>query len=418
VIIPQPTKKYKLFGHSPVAMIGIVFVMAGAITGITGYVAIGVIVCGLKLIYDKLLFSNSRWKEIIVLNSLPLVALMWCINDNGLHHNIKSIETYAGGFFITLLLTKSTFTKKQLETLAKIFCYLVILVYCYALIKAFYNYHYNVHQYFQIEFFFYTDLANNIAKAHPSYLAFVGAVASTFAFKLFRNGIIKFCFIVLITLMIVLLNARMVLITHLCLTLILVLSLLKGQKFKVIVLSIIGILLVSVAFFSVTKFHNKPNRNFSIDLIKALAKSQSSQISMHDNGLTVRLAIWRSAFDLVKQKPLLGVGTGAETQSLIAKYREKKLEYLVSEKLNSHNQYISFIVTFGIVGFFILSIAYVFQFYTCLKFSNEWFRYYLIFVLLVFITMLTESILNRFHGITLFLLANTMFYLLTTSDET
>jgi O-antigen ligase len=62
---------------------------------------------------------------------------------------------------------------------------------------------------------------------------------------------------------------------------------------------------------------------------------------------------WRVAVDLIKRSPILGTGSGSEIPLLKESYFNKKMygPYLFS--LNAHNQYLSFLITSGIVGLLI-----------------------------------------------------------------
>ncbi len=59
---------------------------------------------------------------------------------------------------------------------------------------------------------------------------------------------------------------------------------------------------------------------------------------------------WHAAWDLIKQSPVIGTGTGSEIPLLRNIYFEKKMygSYLLS--LNAHNQYLSFTINSGVVG--------------------------------------------------------------------
>jgi O-antigen ligase len=62
---------------------------------------------------------------------------------------------------------------------------------------------------------------------------------------------------------------------------------------------------------------------------------------------------WKVAVDLIKKSPILGTGSGSEIPLLKESYFNKKMygPYLFS--LNAHNQYLSFLITSGIVGLLI-----------------------------------------------------------------
>ena len=76
---------------------------------------------------------------------------------------------------------------------------------------------------------------------------------------------------------------------------------------------------------------------------------QDSSLGRSWGGGVLRLAIWQCAFDIVREYPIIGVGTGDSQQALQDSYEKRKF-YFASRynKYNAHNQYIQQMVTHGI----------------------------------------------------------------------
>lgn len=116
------------------------------------------------------------------------------------------------------------------------------------------------------------------------------------------------------------------------------------------------------------------------------------------NGVAIRKAIWTCSWDVVKDNPLFGVGTGNEQDELQKVYLNRKF-YLAAHynKFNAHNQYIQIIVGTGVIGFVLIFGASAWSFWRLR--SSRLFLYALTAVL---IAMLTESMLETNKGCLIF----------------
>ena len=104
----------------------------------------------------------------------------------------------------------------------------------------------------------------------------------------------------------------------------------------------VSVLLIS-GIFSLQGFRNR----FIVTLQNDLTNSKGA-VSM--NG---RLDRWKVAADLIKKSPFLGTGSGSEIPLLRESYFERKMYGPYIFSLNAHNQYLSFLITSGIVGLLI-----------------------------------------------------------------
>lgn len=115
---------------------------------------------------------------------------------------------------------------------------------------------------------------------------------------------------------------------------------------------------------------------------------------------------WKLGIDLVKQKPLLGHGTGSELPLLKEEYLKKKLMISYYENFNSHNGYLSILIKHGITGLIVFLFA--FFYYVRLAIVNRSFIYFS-FLLTLLVFLLVENVLDRQVGIFFFALLNTLF---------
>lgn len=114
-----------------------------------------------------------------------------------------------------------------------------------------------------------------------------------------------------------------------------------------------------------------------------------------EKGDLTRRKNWTSAFHVIENNMILGVGIGDGVNEM-QKFRENNT-WIYTSRLNAHNQYLEEFVHFGIIGFvcFVLFLLLIF----CLSLGN---LFYLSTFFLLFFSMITESILNRQVGVVVF----------------
>jgi O-antigen ligase len=128
-------------------------------------------------------------------------------------------------------------------------------------------------------------------------------------------------------------------------------------------------------------------------------KSLKTDLSIDQQNLTIsdpRAQRWELAWQLVKERPLTGYGTGDEVPLLKEKYFEKKFYDSYLHELNAHNQYLSFLIKGGLLALLVYLFTLAYFFRLALKTRN---LYFASFLLLVIITGLSENLLNVNKGI-------------------
>jgi O-antigen ligase len=190
-------------------------------------------------------------------------------------------------------------------------------------------------------------------------------------------------------------------------------SYLRGHKRKYVLVLILGIVVITIFLFKVPNSISQDIKNY-YDLFSGnnlQASYDYSQLgteySFDTWTRTNRVYIWKSATQVFKQNPFFGVGTGDIQLELVAQYGKDGEEYLAKNSANTHNQYLDFLLKFGILGF--LPILWAFIKYLEKSLSHKDILY-TSFLILIFGSMLTENIINRQMGIIFFFLLNSMFY--------
>jgi O-antigen ligase len=112
-----------------------------------------------------------------------------------------------------------------------------------------------------------------------------------------------------------------------------------------------------------------------------------------------RMMAWDASIDLIRENFIFGVGSGDIKDELMNKYSQKGYTGILEEKLNPHNQYLQTFGALGIIGFLVIVTMYLSIFIYAIK-KREILMF--AFILIVIISSLTESILERQAGVFFF----------------
>ena len=117
--------------------------------------------------------------------------------------------------------------------------------------------------------------------------------------------------------------------------------------------------------------------------------------SPNGHSLTQRLEFLRCAWEIVKDNPCIGVGTGDLNDKMQEYYKKIDTSLEWKFRRTPHNQYVTFIVRHGILGYSIIIVAMFFVFYKEKIIKNYFFIVYLIIILL---SMINEDTLETQAG--------------------
>ncbi|MFW5792644.1 MAG: O-antigen ligase family protein [Bacteroidota bacterium] len=122
--------------------------------------------------------------------------------------------------------------------------------------------------------------------------------------------------------------------------------------------------------------------------------------------LAQRIELWDAAIEAIKNKPLIGWGTGDIYLAIQYGLEKNKSKYFQGRDVKPHNQYLLFLITFGIVGFALIVYFYI---YTIRKSKGIAFLPFNIFVVIFAVNMLGNNPIDGQFGQTMFVFFTVFF---------
>jgi len=128
---------------------------------------------------------------------------------------------------------------------------------------------------------------------------------------------------------------------------------------------------------------------------------------IHYNSFNLRMGIYKCGVEIAKKTPFFGYGSGSVQPKYDACYESNfNTDAYKLNIYNSHNQYFFYLICFGYFGLILILASFVFFLVKAYKTKLP---EYLFFLLFLFISLLTENVLNRNTGIMIFSIFNTLF---------
>lgn len=133
--------------------------------------------------------------------------------------------------------------------------------------------------------------------------------------------------------------------------------------------------------------------------------SYSKGLGTNGHSVASRIVYWKQAWRLIKENILLGVGTGDVQVAFEESYQKSNSNLNETFRLRAHNQYLTFWVTFGILGLILILITIGYPIVLSAKLGDY---YYLIFISIALLSMINEDTLETQAGVTFFAFFNTL----------
>lgn len=296
--------------------------------------------------------------------------------------------------------------REQLNDVLKWFVYGCVL---YALICFGYSlYAYFKPVYINIEgnlynfgtnYFYYTYLS---VFFHPSYSALYSVLAVylmwyLYSCKVVRSTVLIFSEIVL-CLFILLLSSKAGWLSLVVVGLFILVDLIRQRKIVAAVLSV----LILVATFLTVNIFKAPEYARRLPQMSSIEQSISGKDAMNNpvqtgaEGTTRRIFVWKASWEVFKDHFLIGTGTGDSKDELMKKYLELNMQNEYANKLNSHNQFFTTMIAFGVGGLIVFALCFLIPAYWSIRPKEP---ILFIFSAIVGLNCLFESIFERQDGV-------------------
>lgn len=379
-----------------------------------------IILTGVILILSIIVFIKRKSKKLnytsfFINSSVYLVLALSLFYTSNLSTGIKSIfETRISGFIFPLIFllisNKKEFFNEQVANAFKDIFIISTFIFC-LIFSCFVFYEFlTFNSPFPIP---KIDIIRNalikmpLISIHPIYASIYICIAIIFltlqTFKIKNINLFKIICFVLFIIILGLLSSKMAIISLIILMLIFITSNLKIRKLY----KILSIFLFVIMLIPIFKISNAENR------FKELLQENTYKEFDRRKSTSIRVAIYKCGFHVINQNLVFGVGVGDVKDELVDCYKNVSY-FLVENKYNLHNQYLSTFLASGILGLFLFLLSLSYGIYKSSKNKNKTLLYILLFYCLNF---LSENILERQDGIMPFYFLFCYFLELTIIEE-
>lgn len=231
------------------------------------------------------------------------------------------------------------------------------------------------------------------------------AIAAILAFSLWKKQKVHLFFLVLYPLVIFQLSSKISLLICGLIFMIYGLSRIQNKLYKALFVA---------AIFSISTLFILKNPRSKI-MVETLFEKGFTIDPAERYGYSLRLMSWDAALNVISQNPIIGVGVGDTQSELNAVYKKKGYNQPLKEELNSHNQYLQIMLVCGFYGILALFGLLWFIFKSTqydILLENRFFI--VLFLMMITLSFLFESVLNRYSGISFFIF---FYYLIITQEK-
>ncbi len=281
---------------------------------------------------------------------LPFFYFLWLILtyfwDTSGGFTIKQVEHYAILFFVPPALAMiPQINYKHLKYVGLLFIGVTVTICIVSVFKS-YN-EYKITGDYRV--FYYHYLSQQV-ELNAIFLSNFCLASVIWLFYFGRNNaslLIKIPIALFLLGMIFFLSSKMVLILLALLIPVFILYYIRARK-NIVRLIIVLVILVTAGIISINKLSYLKWR-----ILETKYKEYEGPQDNH-NGLAIRLFMWKTGWDLIKEKPLLGHGIKGARVETLEQYKKKGFMLGYKEGYHTHNQYIESALMGGVVSFVLL----------------------------------------------------------------
>jgi O-antigen ligase len=332
-------------------------------------------------------FFNKSLITLIGFYVLLVIGLLWTDDQKA---GSFDLEVKLSLVIFPLLFSFLNYSKKQVKYILLAFIAGTIVGALYLMYHSFLMYQKN----HAVDSFFYINLSNIL---HPSYLSLYVVTVITIILidlkykvtNIFKCDILALVTILFLFIYNILLLSKIGVITSLLVVTFFTIQWIITKKKYILGSSILLALMFSMYF----SYQNSPYAKQRVDEMVVGLTSSNEDKSHSSTG--IRIKVWKQSLILIKEKPILGHGTGDVKKVLMSKYKINKINDAYKKKLNAHNQYLQVGIGMGVVGLVVFALIFYLGFIHGLHQKN----YYIFgFIIITLIFMIPESILENQAG--------------------
>ncbi|MHA7059263.1 O-antigen ligase family protein [Aquimarina sp. M1] len=220
---------------------------------------------------------------------------------------------------------------------------------------------------------------------NPSYLSLYILLVLSYYLKKRLDTSLRTFLVVILFLYIFLLASIAAYLTLIIMSLLLIFDIKnKSRKHTMFIMFFLGLLI----------FLNNPRVFDFYSKVRAFGNTTEHANSTSERA---RLLSWSASLELIKEAPILGYGIGDANDVLIKRYKKLGYTFNFENTYNAHNQFLQTFLQTGVLGFGALVSIFILLAVRMRRSPNEFSVFLILFISLIF-----ESMLVRFNGIVFF----------------
>lgn len=351
----------------------------------------------IELIKRKTNYFNKNNFVLIFFISYFLIEIIGMFYSKNLYFGIKDIESKLLFLIGSLIIIANQFSQNQILKFLKFYVIGINLSLIYLMGMCFINYR---------ETLIIPKYIDFSILMHPTYFSFclliAGIIILEFHNKIINNSFFKIVLLIFISIGIILTDSKAGLICYFITLIFFSVKYILKLKLKV------KIIVFCLSIFASLFLVNQLSKSRFTELFSQLQTTNKfNNYTGSYNSTEIRIIIWRSAKNVIKENLIMGTGTGDIKDELIKQFKKTNFINGIEKEYNFHNQFLQIIGTFGIILGFPLILIYLKMFYNLIKEKKMFFSF---LTLMFIINFLFESFLETKAGIETFVIFNTIYF--------
>ena len=358
---------------------------------LTGFLSI------IELTRRKTNYFDKNNVVLLFFISYFLVEIIGMFYTKNLYFGIKDIESKLLFLIGSLIIIAIKFSENQILKFLKFYVIGINLSLIYLMGMCFINYR---------ETLIIPKYIDFSILMHPTYFSFclliAGIIILEFHNKIVNNSFFKIVLLIFISIGIILTDSKAGLICYFITLIFFSVKYILKLKLKV------KIIVFCLSIFASLFLVNQLSKSRFTELFSQLQTTNKfNNYTGSYNSTEIRIIIWRSAKNVIKENLIMGTGTGDIKDELIKQFKKTNFINGIEKEYNFHNQFLQIIGTFGIILGFPLILIYLKMFYNLIKEKKMFFSF---LTLMFIINFLFESFLETKAGIETFVIFNTIYF--------